>query len=111
MKIVDEVKNDVVLFHLSGKVMGGSDATMFHGKLHEYTDAGKKKVVVNLSKVDWINSVGIGMFTAAHTTLKRADGQLKLANVTGSIKNILTITQLIKVFDTYDSVEEALGSF
>ena len=60
MKISDEVKDDTVVFRLGGKVMGGNDATMFHGKLHEYIDGGKKKVVVDLKKVEWMSSVGLG---------------------------------------------------
>ncbi len=111
MKIDSEIKNDVVVIHLSGKVMGGPDATQFHGQLHEYADAGKKKVVVDLAKVEWVNSVGLGMFMAAHAALKRIDGLFKLANVAENIQNLLTITQLIKIFDTYDSIEDAINSF
>jgi len=110
MKISEEIKNDILVIHLSGKIMGGPDATQFHGKLHEFIDAGKKKVVIDLAKVEWVNSVGLGMFTAAHATLRRVEGKLKLANVTENIRNLLTITQLVRIFDTYDSIEDAIDS-
>jgi anti-sigma B factor antagonist len=111
MKISDEVKGDVVIIHLEGKVMGGPDATMFHGKLHEYVDAGKKKIVVDLKKVEWMSSVGLGMLISALTTLRNSDGQLKLANVTQGIQSLLTITRLVTIFEAHDSVEEAINAF
>ena len=111
MKISDEVKNGIVVFHLEGKVMGGSNATMFHGKLHEYVDAGKKKIVVDLKKVEWMSSIGLGMLISALTTLKNNNGELKLANVTQGIQSLLIITRLVTIFEAHDSVEEAINAF
>ena len=90
--------------------MGGEETTMFHGKLHEYIDQNKKNIVVDLSKVDWVNSVGLGMLISALTTVKNSGGRLVLANIT-KIESILTITRLITVFEHYDSRAEALQSF
>jgi anti-sigma B factor antagonist len=111
MKISDEVKNDIVIFHLEGKVMGGPDATMFHGKLHEYIDSGKKRVVIDLKKVEWMSSVGLGMLISAMTAVKNGGGELKLANITNSIQSLLTITRLATIFEAHDTVDEALNSF
>ena len=111
MKISEKVKDDAVVISLEGKVMGGPDATMFHGKLHEYTNAGKKKVVVDLAKVEWMSSVGLGMLISALTTMKNSQGDLKLANVTQSIQSLLTITRLITIFKTYDTIDEAIAAF
>ncbi|RKX26855.1 MAG: anti-sigma factor antagonist [Candidatus Zixiibacteriota bacterium] len=111
MKISDEIKDNVVVISLKGKVMGGPDATMFHGKLHEYISGGNKKVVVDLGKVEWMSSVGLGMLISALTTVKNNDGELKLANVTQTIQNLLTITRLVTIFKTYDSVDEAIKAF
>lgn len=111
MKMQDEIKGNVAIIYLEGKVMGGPDATMFHGKLHELVNAGKKQVVVDLAKVEWMSSVGLGMLISALTTVKNAKGELKLANVTESIKSLLTITRLVTIFDTHDSVEKAIASF
>jgi anti-sigma B factor antagonist len=111
MKITDEVKNDIVIFHLEGKVMGGPDATMFHGKLHEYIDGGKKKVVIDLKKVEWMSSVGLGMLISAMTAVKNGGGELKLANITNSIQSLLTITRLATIFEAHDTVDDALNSF
>ena len=110
MKFEDSVENDIVILDVSGKIMGGEETTMFHGKLHEYINQNKKNIVVDLSKVDWVNSVGLGMLISALTTVKNADGRLVLANIT-KIESILTITRLITVFEHYDSRTEALQSF
>lgn len=110
MKFEDSVENDIVILDVSGKIMGGEETTMFHGKLHEYIDQNKKNIVVDLSKVDWVNSVGLGMLISALTTVKNSGGRLVLANIT-KIESILTITRLITVFEHYDSRAEALQSF
>ena len=90
--------------------MGGDETTMFHGKIHEYLNLNKNKVVVDLSKTEWTNTLGLGMLIAGHAAVKKANGKLVLANIT-NIENILAITQLLKVFETYDSLEAALESF
>ena len=110
MKFTDRLESDVVIFDVSGKIMGGEESTMFHGKIHEYINRNKKNVVVDLAKVDWVNSVGLGMLISTLTTVKNAGGRLVLANIT-KIESILTITRLISVFEHFDSREEALKSF
>jgi len=111
MKISDDTKGDVAIIKLEGKVMGGPDATTFHGKLYEMVNAGRKKVIVDLGKVDWMSSVGLGMLISALTTMKNNQGELRLANVTKSIESLLTITRLVTIFKTFDSIDEAIASF
>ena len=110
MKFVDSLENDVVILDVSGKIMGGDETALFHGKIHEYITNNKKNIIVDLAKVDWMNSVGLGMLISALTTVKNAGGRLVLANIT-KIESILTITRLITVFEHYDSVDEAVKSF
>ncbi len=110
MKFDDSLHDEIAVFEVSGKIMGGEETTMFHGKLHEYINQNKKNVVVDLARVDWVNSVGLGMLISALTTVKNSGGRLVLANIT-KIESILTITRLITVFEHYDSRDEALKSF
>lgn len=110
MKFTDELQGDVIILNVSGKIMGGDETTMFHGKIHEYINGNKKNFVVDLAAVDWMNSVGLGMLISALTTVKNAGGRLVLANIT-KIESILTITRLISVFEHYDTRDEALKSF
>jgi anti-sigma B factor antagonist len=110
MKFDDFVKSDIVVLDISGKIMGGEETTMFHGKIHEYISGNKKNFVVDMAKVDWMNSVGLGMLISALTTVKNAGGRLVLSNIT-KIESILTITRLISVFEHYDSRDAAIASF
>jgi len=95
------------IIDVSGKIMGGEETTMFHGRIHEYITQNKKKIVVDLAKVEWMNSVGLGMLISALTTVKNAGGRLVLANIT-TIESVLTITRLINVFEHFDSRKEAI---
>ncbi len=110
MKLQEEAKGDVAIIQLKGKVIGGPDATMFHGKIHELVNAGKKRIVIDLAKVDLMNSVGLGMLISALATINSAGGEFRLANITKGIKTLLTITQLVRIFQTYESVEDAMKS-
>lgn len=110
MKFDDFLEGDVVIINVSGKIMGGDETTLFHGKIHEYITGNKKNIIIDLKSVDWMNSVGLGMLISALTTVKNAGGRLVLANIT-KIESILTITRLISVFEHYDSRDEAVKSF
>ncbi|MCX6828886.1 MAG: STAS domain-containing protein [candidate division Zixibacteria bacterium] len=111
MKLSDFEKNGVAVLEPKGKIMGGPDATILHDKLHEFIEKGMKKVVVDMSKVEWMNSTGLGILISGLTTIRNNQGDLRLANVTGKIQSLLTITKLITVFEAFDSVEEAIKSF
>lgn len=110
MKFEDSLQNNIVILDVSGKIMGGEETTMFHGRIHEYITQNKKNFIVDLAKVEWMNSVGLGMLISALTTVKNAGGRLVLANIT-KIESVLTITRLISVFEHYDSRDEAMKVF
>jgi anti-sigma B factor antagonist len=107
MKFTDQLDGNVVILDVSGKIMGGDETTMFHGKIHEYINQNKKNFVIDLAKVDWMNSIGLGMLISALTTVRNSGGRLALANI-DKIESILTITRLISVFEHHDSREDAL---
>lgn len=107
---VDERYNAVVL-QLKGNVMGGPDGAKLHDQLHEMKESGKKNVVVDLAKVKFMNSSGLGMLISGLTTMRNSGGDLRLANVADRIQSLLVITKLITVFKHFDSVEEAVDSF
>ena len=107
---VDERYNSVVIT-LKGNVMGGPDGSKLHETLHELKEGGKTNVVVDLSKVKFMNSSGLGMLISAMTTMRNAGGDLRLAKVADRIQSLLVITKLITVFKHYESVEEAAKSY
>lgn len=111
MKLTDRLAGDVVVLEPKGKIMGGPDATLLHDKLHDFIDQNKKKVVIDLSKVEWMNSTGLGILISGLTTMRNNGGELKLAGITEKIESLLTITKLITVFDSYDNVDLAIESF
>jgi len=111
MKIKTTEKYEAVVLELKGNVMGGDDTKEFNETLHKLIDEGKTRVVLDLGGVKFMNSSGLGMLIGGLTTMKKAEGYLKLANVTEKIESLLIITKLIKIFESYDSVDEAVKSF
>ncbi len=111
MKMKQTEQDNIVILELSGKIMGGPDAALLNEKLYELIEAGKTKIIADLNKVDWMNSSGLGILIGGLTTMRNNDGNLKLVNVTERIKSLLMITKLLNVFETFDSVDEAIASF
>lgn len=111
MILTEKEVDGVIVLELSGKIMGGPDASLLNDKLHELIEAGKTAVVADLSKVDWMNSSGLGILIGGLTTMRSNGGNLKLACVTARIQNLLTITKLMSAFETHDSIEAAVNSY
>jgi anti-sigma B factor antagonist len=74
-------------------------------------DGGKTKILLNLAVVRYVDSAGLGEIVGCYTTVRRKGGKLKLINLTKKIQDLLAITKLLTVFETYDSEEEAVRSF
>lgn len=102
---------DVTILDLSGEVRIGEGSVALRDSIRKLADDGKKKVLLNLAGVKYIDSSGIGELIANYTTLSRQGGQLKLLNLTEKIQNLLVITKLLTVFDSYEDEGEALKSF
>jgi|FaiFalFF_MnMetaG_3_1042247.scaffolds.fasta_scaffold03331_2 anti-sigma B factor antagonist len=111
MRLKTKELNDVVVIEVKGNMMGGPDSQKFRDLLHKLVDEGKNKVVVDLKNVKFINSAGLGTLISGLTTMRNAGGDLKIANPTEKIESLLMITRLIKVFESYSSVDEAVESF
>lgn len=100
-----------VVIEFKGNVMGGPDAVSLNETLHDLIEKDQKNVVVDLAKVKFMNSSGLGMLIGALTTMRKAGGDLKIANATDKIESLLIVTKLITVFSHYKSVDEAVESF
>ncbi len=77
----------------------------------DYVEQGTKKLVIDLSKVTYLNSTAIGVLVSAHTTFSKNKGHVKLCGINKNINNIFVITKLTLVFDTAESREEAIKTF
>lgn len=104
-------KYNCVVIELSGKVMGGPVAKTFRSDLDELIDEGKKNVVVDLSNVKFMNSSGLGILTGGLKKMKEAGGDLKICGATDKIESLLMVSQLTKIFDEYDTLDEALAAY
>ena len=111
MKIQQTPKGEVMILNLSGKIMGGPDYEKSHTEIKTLIKEGYVDIVLNMSKVTWINSTGLGILVSAFHTLKKNGGVMKICEVSPRIDNILNVTQLKLVFDTHESCDEALASF
>ena len=102
---------NVTVIDLSGKLMGGDDADVFRDLVHELLENGRKKIVVNLASLTWINSSGIGILITGYTTMRKNKGDLKLLNVSKKIESILYVTKLNLIFECFDDEHEAIRSY
>ncbi|MFZ0392141.1 MAG: STAS domain-containing protein [Calditrichia bacterium] len=107
MKIKEKIDGDVAVLSISGNMMGGPETTALHDKVKSLIADGIKKVVVDLKGVKWMNSSGLGVLMACMTSLNNVEGQMKIASVTEKVKSLLMITQLMRIFDTYENAERA----
>ena len=104
-------RDGVTVLALSGDVMGGPDGAVLHDRLQQLKTGGRRNVVVDLEGVRFMNSSGLGMLIGALTTVRNAGGDLRLARVGPRVQSLLVITKLAAVFQRYDTIEEAVGSF
>ena len=111
MHIDERTIGDVVVLDLAGRVMLGEGDELLRDKVNSLMNQGRKKIVLNLAEVPYIDSAGLGEVVRTFTTVSRQGGQLKLLNLTKRITDLLAITKLLTVFDTYDSEQEAVQSF
>lgn len=111
MKIKERKRDGVAILEMSGKLMGGPDAESFAEILKTLIHEGCHNVVVNMEKVKWVNSTGLGILISGYTTLKKSGGELKLLKVSDRIENIFIVSKLFTVFESFQDEDEAVRSF
>lgn len=111
MKVRTYSKDGVEVLEPKGKFLGGTDTGELDEKLYSLLGKGVKAVVIDLGSTDWMNSSGIAILIHHYKKFRDQGGQLKLANLTKNIEKILVIAKLTSVFETYDSLDEAVASF
>ena len=111
MKYSLSEKDGIVVLSLTGKIMGGPEATEINDKINQLLDEKKNKIVIDLNNVEWMNSSGLGTMMGCMTSLKNSEGELKHSGVTEKVKSLFMITKLITLFETHDTVEEAVDAF
>ena len=111
LNIKERQAGDVAIMDLDGEVRIGDSATALRSAIRNLVTGGNNKLLLNLAGVRYIDSSGIGELIANYTTVGRSGGQLKLLNLTKRITDLLSITKLLTVFETYESENDAVRSF
>jgi|SRR5437867_4040869 anti-sigma B factor antagonist len=111
MEIDQRNVGEIVILDLKGKITLGEGDELLKDKVNSLVNQGHKKVVLNLAAVPYIDSAGLGEIVRTYTTVSRQGGSLKLLNLTKRITDLLAITKLLTVFETYDSENDAVRSF
>jgi anti-sigma B factor antagonist len=111
MEIAERTVSDVTVLDLKGKMTLGEGDELLKDKINSLLASGKKKLVLNLEGVPYIDSAGLGEIVRTYTTVSRQGGSLKLLNLTKRIEDLLSITKLLTVFETFDTEPEAIKSF
>ena len=111
MQIDERMMGDVVVLDLKGKITLGDGDELLKDKVNSLVNQGHKKIVLNLAGVPYIDSAGLGEVVRTYTTVSRQGGSLKLLNLTKRITDLLSITKLLTVFETYDNENDAVRSF
>jgi anti-sigma B factor antagonist len=111
MKINERTVGDVVVLDLHGKILIGEGDDALREAVNRLADSGKTKILLNLADVPYVDSAGLGEIVRCYTTVSKKGGKLKLLNLTAKIRDLLAITKLLTVFETYDSEADAIKSF
>ena len=111
LNISERQAGDVTILDMDGKVTIGEGSVALRAAIRRLIGEGKKKILLNLSGVGYVDSSGIGELVSSFTTVNKEGGQLKLLNLTQKIQDLLAITKLLTVFDTFENEGDALGSY
>jgi anti-sigma B factor antagonist len=111
LSIKDRENGGVTVLDLDGKITIGEGSVLLRETVRKLLDEGKKKLLLNLGDVSYVDSSGIGELVSSYTTTNNNGGQLKLLNQTKKIHDLLTITKLVTVFETFDDEAAAVASF
>jgi anti-sigma B factor antagonist len=111
LNISERQVGDVTILDMRGKITIGEGSVALRTAIRRLLEEGKKKILLNLAEVGYIDSSGIGELVSSYTAINKEGGGLKLLKLTQKLRDLLTITKLLTVFDVYESEEEALVSF
>jgi len=111
MELNERRVDEVVIIDLSGKLTLSSGNVQLRQVIRDLLGRGEKKIVLNLDKVGYMDSAGVGELVASFTTAQSQDASMKLLNLTAKIRDLLQFTQLISVFESHTDEAEAVASF
>lgn len=111
LKITNREVGGITVVNLSGRLTLGDASALLRQSLKDLLEGGKKKIVLNLGEVGYIDSSGLGELVSSFTTVRNSGGELKLANLTQKVNDLLTVTKLYTVFEVHNDEQAAISSF
>jgi anti-sigma B factor antagonist len=111
LKINVRESGNVTILDLNGRITIGEEASLLRDTIKDHLDSGQKNILLNLAEVSYIDSTGLGQFVGSFATVTSRGGQLKLLNLQKKLQELMAITKLITVFDTYSNESSAVHSF
>jgi anti-sigma B factor antagonist len=109
--MTDREVGGVSVLDIEGRIVLGEESNAFREKVKGLLAAGKKKIILNLAQVGYIDSAGLGTLVATFHSARSQGATLKLTNLGSKFKEVLQVTKLMTVFDTYDTEAAAIASF
>jgi anti-sigma B factor antagonist len=110
IKARTEGNGKIGIIEVKGALVGDEDTDKFRESVYDFIEQGNKCLIIDLHKVNYLNSTGIGAIIAAHTAYAKNAGVVKLAGITDNVQNLLVVTKLIDIFDVYENLDQAIGS-
>jgi anti-sigma B factor antagonist len=111
MKIEKRKKGDVVILDLKGKILIGEGIDVLRDSINETISEQETKVLLNFAEVPYLDSTGLGEVVRSYTSIKKAGGVVKIVNLTNKVRDLLSVTKLITVFDTFENEDKAIESY
>jgi anti-sigma B factor antagonist len=111
LDIQQHEREGVVILDLNGRLTVGSEASAFREKIAALIAAGTRNIVLNMERVDYIDSTGLGAVVMSATSARRQGGTVKLVNLTRRNIELLVMTKLATVFEIFTDVQDAVNSF
>jgi anti-sigma B factor antagonist len=111
MKITNREVDHVTILDINGRIVLGAETETLRTAVRQLVGKGKKKIILNLAGVDYIDSSGVGELVSSFTAVRNSGGELKLLNLTQKVQDVLNVTKLYTVFDVRDDEFKAVKSF
>ena len=111
LKLTKRTVDGILAFECNGRIVFGEESALLRDEVKQAVANGQKRIVLNLSEINYIDSGGLGTLVALHTTAHNAGGAIKLANLTRRVGDLLQVTKLLTVFEVHTSEYDALEAF
>ena len=111
LNIRERQAGDITVLDMDGRITIGEGSVALRSAIRRLLEEGKKNILLNLAGVGYIDSSGIGELVSSYTAIKNQEGQRKLLSLTEKLRDLLTITKLLTVFDAYETEADALSNF